>query len=317
MQFLELFSGDKVPVLGLGTWKMAGDLARASVQTALECGYRHVDCARIYENEADVGRALELSIRGGRVSREELWVTSKLWNDAHHQQLVRPALESSLHDLQLDYLDLYLMHWPIAHQPGIVRPENGAGYASLDEAPLAETWLAMRDCQSSGLCRNIGVSNFNIPKLERLIADTGIVPAVNQVEAHPYLQQRPLLEYCDRKGIRLTAYSPLGSGDRPDAMKRPDEPVLFHEPLICQLAKKYQVSVAAVLIAWAVNRGTIVIPKSSSEVRIRENLAAGKLDLADDDMRAIAGLDRQYRFVDGKFWECEGSPYTADALWNE
>lgn len=317
MQYLELLSGEKIPALGLGTWKMTGDVARIAVQTAIESGYRHIDCAMIYENESDIGRAFEQSIRSGQVARDELWVTSKLWNDSHQQQSVRPALEKSLHDLQLDFIDLYLMHWPIAQQSGVVRPETGDGYVSLEAVPLSETWQAMNKCQKGGLCRNIGVSNFNIPKLDSLISETGIVPAVNQVELHPYLQQNELLEYCGKRGILLTAYSPLGSGDRPDTMKNKNEPSLFEDSLICQLANKYNVSSAAILIAWGVQRGTVVIPKTSTESRMQENLVASDLALADDDMRAMATLDRSFRFVDGKFWEIDGSPYTANTIWNE
>ncbi len=317
MQLLELHSGNRVPALGLGTWKMAGDEARIAVQTAIELGYRHIDCAWIYENESDIGRAFELCIRGGQIAREDLWVTSKLWNDSHQKQRVRPALETTLHDLRLEFLDLYLMHWPIAHQSGMARPETGDGYVSLDEVPLSETWMAMKQCQSAGLCRNIGVSNFNIIKLESLITETGIVPAVNQVELHPYLQQCELLEFCQQHEILVTAYSPLGSGDRPEAMKRKNEPSLFNDPLICQLARKHNVSSASVLIAWAVQRGTVVIPKTSTVSRMRENLAASEMKLADDEMQAITGLDRDYRYVDGKFWEIDDSPYTANTLWNE
>ncbi len=317
MRHLDLIGGDRIPALGLGTWKLSGDEARTVVQSAIETGYRHIDCARIYENESDIGRGLEFGLRQGVVTRDDLWITSKLWNDAHRADDVRPALQSTLHDLQLDYLDLYLIHWPVVHPPGVVRPDDGHGFLSLTDVPLAETWSALQDCQSAGLCRNIGVSNLSIKKLQSLISTTGVTPAVNQVESRPLLQQRALLEFCRTHQIQLTAYSPLGSGDRPEAMKRQEEPSLLSDPVIGEIAGRHQVSAAAVLIAWAINRGTIVIPKSANPVHLRDNLQAADISLSGDDMTAIAGLDSGFRFVDGTFWEMPGSPYTVANLWDE
>ncbi len=316
MRYFNLLDGDSVPALGLGTWKLAGDDARVTVQTAIGLGYRHIDCAPIYENEPDIGRALEFSLRGGEVSREKLWVTSKLWNDSHRADDVRPALERTLHDLQLDYLDLYLMHWPVAHKPGVSRPDDGTGFLSLEDVPLGETWTAMRDRRDAGLCRHIGVANFSTSKLQSLIDETGTVPAVNQVEAHPFLQQRELLEFCEENKILLTAYSPLGSRDRPDDMKQADEPSLFDHPTVQSIAERHDVSSASVLIAWAIQRGTIVIPKASSEAHLRENLQAAELELAESEMQDLESLDRGFRYVDGTFWEMPGGPYTAANLWD-
>lgn len=308
---------EQIPAIGLGTWKLTGDVARVTVQQAVELGYRHIDCAAIYENEADVGRALEYCLRGGAVSRDELWVTSKLWNDSHRAADVCPALEHTLRDLQLEWLDLYLIHWPVAHRPGVVRPEDARGFLSLDEVPLAETWQALDACREAGLCRHIGVSNFSVRKLQSLVAETGVVPFANQVESHPYLQQKPLLEYCNANDIVLTAYSPLGSADRPDGMKQPNEPSLFSDPEVKRIAASHGVSPAAVLIAWGVQRGTVVIPKATGEAHLRDNLAAAALELPPADMRAIAALDRHFRFVDGTFWELPGGPYTVANLWDE
>ena len=317
MQICKLNSGGQIPVIGLGTWKTGGDDARRAVQHAIESGYRHIDCARIYENEADVGRALEFCLRNSTVGRDDLWVTSKLWNDAHAPADVKPALQSSLDDLQLDYLDLYLIHWPVAHRPGVVRPEDGNGFLSLEDLPLPDTWLALQECREQGLCHHIGVSNFSVGKLQHLIDRTGLVPSVNQVECHPFLAQRELLDYCNRQGILLTAYSPLGSGDRPDAMKHANEPSLLQHPEVVAVANEADTTPAVVLLAWAVGRGTPVIPKSANPERILENLAAGQLRLNPDQMARLDQLDRDYRYVDGTFWEMPGSPYTVAGLWDE
>lgn len=317
MKTITLASGDAIPAIGLGTWKIPPREACDVVQTAIETGYRHIDCARIYENEASIGRGFEFCLRRGVIGRESLWVTSKLWNDSHRRQDVRPALEQSLLDLRLDWLDLYLIHWPVAHRRGVLHAEQASDYESLESVPLAETWEAMRECQKAGLCRNIGVSNFSRTAIEELISGTGIVPSVNQVEMHPYLQQNALLEYCHGQGIAVTAYSPLGSRDRPDDMKSANEPSLLRDPIIERHSRALGITPAALLIAWGVQRRTIVIPKSTDPHRLRENLAAADIKIPDNVMQELAGLDRNHRFVDGKFWEIEGGPYSADSIWGE
>lgn len=311
----ELHNGDRIPALGLGTWKSGKGEVGAAVREALRLGYRHVDGAKIYGNEAEIGQALQSSIRGG-VDRSELWITSKLWNCDHRAEHVRPALERQLGDLQLEYLDLYLMHWPVALQAGVLFLERADQLVSLEEVPLGETWGALEDCVRAGLCRHIGVSNFSARKVEGLLG-ASIPPAVNQVELHPYLQQRQLLDWCRKNGVLVTAYSPLGSGDRPARMKKSDEPELLREPVVVSIAEKLGASPAQVLIRWAIQRGTIVIPKSADPGRMAENLAAAELEIPAEDMQRITGIDRGYRFIDGSFWAMAGSPYTVAALWDE
>jgi len=308
--------GDGMPMLGLGTWKSAPGDAYRAVKAALAAGYRHLDCAAIYGNEAEIGRALTEVFAEGSLRREDLWITSKLWNDSHAPADVLPALRKTLADLQAGYLDLYLVHWPIAHRPGVAMPRGGGDYVPLSELPLATTWAALEPAVDLGLCRHLGVSNFSAVKLRALHAGARVKPAVNQVELHPYLQQPELLATCQELGVHVTAYSPLGSGDRPAGLKSADEPVLLKDGAIAEIAGAHGVSAAQVLIAWALQRGTSVIPKSVDPRRMAENLAAAQVRLTDEDMRTIAGLERRRRYLDGKAWTA-GGVYSVAGLWDE
>lgn len=315
MRTISFDNGDELPMLGLGTWKSAPGDVYDAVKFALQTGYRHLDCAAIYGNEAEVGQALADSIADGVVSRDDVWVTSKLWNDAHRPEHVRPALEETLDDLQLDTLDLYLMHWPVALERGTGMPESPDDFLSLDEVPLSDTWAAMEALVDEGLVRHIGVSNFNIPNLQHLFEEADRAPEMNQVELHPYLQQHDLLAFAREHDLPVTAYSPLGSKDRPEGMKADDEPLLLEDPTIREIADQHDATPGQVLISWALHRDTVVIPKSVTPSHIEENLAAADLSLTEDDMDAIAELDRGRRYVRGEFWAMEGSPYTMDDIW--
>ena len=315
MKTLKFKNGDQMAAIGLGTWKSKPGEVKAAVITALESGYRHIDCAAVYANEKEIGEAFNEVFSKGTIKREDVWITSKLWNNAHLKQDVAPALEQTLNDLQLDYLDLYLIHWPVAFKPEVSMPEKPVDYLSPEEAPVHETWNAMLALKKEGKSKHIGVSNFSIKKLDDLLSKTDEVPEMNQVELHPLLQQNELLAYCSKKGIHLTAYSPLGSGDRSEGMKQENEPNMLENDSIKSIANKHNASPGQVLINWSADRGTAVIPKSTNEGRIKENLASDSIDFDKEDLKQLADMDQQYRYVTGKFFEVPEKGY--DNIYDE
>lgn len=293
------FAGDKqIPLLGLGTWKSKpGEVYEAVKFAILEAGYRHIDCAFVYQNEEEVGRALHEVISSGAVKREDLFVTSKCWNTFHTTELVRPACEQTLSNLKLDYLDLYLVHWPVGFKEGgeiFPQKADGSGIEGSDVDYL-DTWKGMEEVHAAGLARSIGVSNFNHKQIDRILAVAKVAPVCNQVESHPYLVQEKLIAYCKSKGITVVAYSPLGSPDRPWA--KPGEPSLMEDPKIVEIAKKYGKEPAQILIKFQAQRGIVVIPKSVTPARIRSNIQIFDFQLTDDELKTIASFDRGYRFV--------------------
>lgn len=314
MKTYALPNGDGIPAFGLGTWKSPGGEVYKAVKEALKVGYRHIDCAPAYGNEVEIGRALS---EAPDVKRDDLWVTSKLWNNAHDPERVQPALKQTLRDLKLDYLDLFLIHWPVLFKSDVAFPRTGGDFLPLDAVPTMETWGALEECVKKGLVKHIGVSNFSIKKLEELVVSASIKPVVNQVELHPFLQQPKLFDFCKSNNIYLTAYSPLGSGDRPAHFHRDNDPMLFENPVIKKIADKHGASAGQVLIKWGVQRGTVVIPKTVTPARIKENYDAQTVNLDDEDMRDIAALDKGYRFLDGSVWCMPGSPYTLENIWDE
>lgn len=314
MKMQHLHDGTEMPALGLGTWKSEPQQVYLAVRAAIEVGYRHIDCASIYGNEDEVGRALAEAFQAGDVNRDEVWVTSKLWNDAHAPDDVRPALETSLKKLKLERLDLYLIHWPVALRPGVMFPRGPEDFVSLAEIPLESTWEAMLKVAEQGLARQVGVSNFSSKKIERVRDATGQTPAVNQIELHPYMQQTQLVDACKALGVAVTAYSPLGSPDSAAMFGRDDGILLVKHPTIVEIAEKHGATPGQVLIAWALARETIVIPKSVNPGRIEENLGAKDLTLTPADMTAIAALDANQRMVQGTFWY-QSETYSPETLW--
>lgn len=313
MEYYTCQNGDRMPMLGIGTWQSDPDKLYEAIVAAVEAGYRHIDCAYIYQNEAIVGRALKHLFEAGTVERGDLWITSKLWNASHRREQAIPAIRKSLELLGLDYLDMYLVHWPVALKAGTLFPESAADFVPLAAVPLAETWQGMEDCFDAGLTRHIGVSNFSEPKLKALLETCRIRPENNQVELNPYLQQPRLVEYCFEENICVTAFSPLGKGN----VARRNELNLYEDPVIRAIAAEQGATISQVLLKWAIGKGIAVIPKSVTPSRIRENFGAIGVALTSDDVAAIDKLDHHNRISFGGLWLVEGSPYTYRSLWDE
>lgn len=316
----KLYSGAEMPVIGLGTFGSdrigAEEVARA-VQYAAQVGYRHFDCAAVYGNERQIGSVLAGLIKGG-IQRKELWVTSKLWNDKHSEEDVIPACRQSLADLQLDYLDMYLVHWPF---PNYHPPHCDVTSRSPDAKPyihknFMKTWRQMEKLVERGLTRHIGTSNMTIPKLRRLLSDAHTKPAVNEMELHPHFQQPELFEFVRANGIEPVGYSPIGSPARPERDRMPEDTVDMEDPVIVRIARRLGVHPAVVCIKWAVQRGQTPIPFSAKPANILANLqgAAGEA-LTEEEMREIAGIDRNCRLIKGQvfLWK-EGQSW--EDLWD-
>jgi D-xylose reductase len=311
---LTLADGSLFPTVGLGTWKLPKPDAPRIVQEAIRLGYRHLDCACDYGNEAEVGAGIAAALRDGLCRREDLWVTSKLWNTYHEPRHVRAACERSLRDLRLDALDLYLVHFPIAlaFVPFDVRyppewffePHAAHPVMKPIDVPYADTWRAMEELQRAGLVKRIGVSNLNLSLLRDLLSSCSIRPAVHQIELHPYLTQPRQLRFCGQERIAVTAFSPLGAPSYlPLGMAAAEESVLI-DRAVTAIAAAHGRTAAQIVLRWGVQRGCAVIPKTQNAARLAENRALFDFELSAAEMDIINGLDRRRRFNDpGHFCE--------------
>jgi alcohol dehydrogenase (NADP+) len=300
-----LYTGAKMPAVGLGTFgsdRYSPQEIAEAVVGAVAVGYRHIDCASVYGNEKEIGESFRRILDGG-VAREELWVNSKVWNDMHAPEDAIRSCEHTLHDLQLDYLDLYFVHWPFPnfHPKGCdVTSRSDAAKPYIHEN-FMKTWRAMESLVEKGLVRHIGTSNMTIPKIELLLRDCTIKPAVNEMELHPHFQQPELFQYCLDHGISPIGYCPVGSPSRPERDRTPDDTVDIEDPAIVEIARRYGVHPAVLCVAWAVRRGQTPIPFSVHREKYLANLrGAAEIHLTDEEMRAIAGIDKNNRLIKGQ-----------------
>jgi len=290
---LKLSSGHEMPALGLGTWQSKPGEVTQSVKWAIEAGYRHIDGALIYQNEAEVGAGIKAKIDDGTVKRDELFITTKLWCNAHRPDCVLPAIKKSLSDLGLTYVDMYLIHWPMGYQPGeeLFPLNKETGIPHFDnETDLANTWKEMEKLVEMGLAKSIGVSNFNHKQLEHIIKNGKIQPANNQIEMHPYFPQQKLVEFCKKHNIAVVAYSPFGCPSHPAA--KPGDPKLLEEPKLIELGKKHGKGPNHVIIRWLLQLGVITIPKSVNKDRIIDNFNISDFSLTDEEMKIVESLDK-------------------------
>jgi diketogulonate reductase-like aldo/keto reductase len=311
----QLSTGATMPAIGLGTFgsdRFGADEIAQAVAGAFEVGYRHFDCASVYENEAQIGGVL----RG--LPRDELWVTSKLWNDKHAPGDVVLACRQSLADLGLDYLDAYLVHWPFPnfHPPGCDVTSRSPNARPYVHSEFMATWREMERLVERGLVHHLGTSNMTIPKLELLLRDARIAPAVNEMELHPHFQQPALFDYVRSRGIAPIAFCPIGSPTRPDRDRSPDDTVDIEDPVIVAIAADHGVHPAVVCVKWAVQRGETPIPMSVRRNEYESNIEAVVADpLSPAEMARIARIDRNNRLIKGHvfLWR-DGQPW--EDLWD-
>src|SRR5437016_4279415 len=314
-----LYSGAQMPAIGLGTFgsdHVAAGAVAAAVEGAAAVGYRHFDCASVYGNEHEIGYALQQVRR--QVKRKQLWITSKLWNDKHGEHDVIPSCRRSLSDLRLDYLDLYLVHWPFPnyHPPGCDVSSRSKDAEPYIHADFMKTWRKMEALVDLGLVRHIGTSNMTIPKLKLVLRDARIKPAVNEMELHPHFQQPELFDFVRSNGIVPVGYSPIGSPARPERDRTPEDTVPTQDPVIIRIANRLGVHPAVVCVKWAVQRGQVPIPFSTNRNHYLGNLegVVGE-PLTEFEMREISKIDRNCRLIKGQvfLWK-EGQSW--EDLWD-
>lgn len=300
---IQLNDGNEIPILGLGTWQSPKGEVYQAVKHAIDVGYRHFDCAYVYGNEEEIGDAIAECIKDGKVTREQLFITSKVWNTYHSRERVKLCLQKTLDRLKMDYLDLYLIHWPVSFQDDDLNnfpKQDNFRIALKTDVDLTDVWLGMQDVKNKGLVKSIGISNFNELQIDHLMKQNNLIPpAVNQIELHPFLQQKQLVHFCRERSVVVTAYSPLGSSPVTKISHsaiQVEKPSLLDNPIVVKIAAKHSKSTAQILIRFHVQNGVVVIPKSVNRDRLLQNIYVFDFTLDEDDLKKLNSLDSGYRF---------------------
>ncbi|XP_054162256.1 1,5-anhydro-D-fructose reductase-like [Oppia nitens] len=288
---IHFVNGFQIPIIGLGTYDMPTNQSVMDniINVAIDIGYRHIDTAYIYQNEEMIGKTLRDIFANNKTKREDLFITSKVWSTYHKRSAVAEALKLSLNNLGLDYLDLALIHWPIAVRSGTgyLWPLDENNQTLDDDISVVETWKGMEDAYRLGLAKSIGVSNFNSEQLSRVLKHTFIKPVVNQFEIHPYLSQEKLVEFCHNNSIQVIAYCPIGKAHKG----------LLNEPILTTIASNNNKTVPQVMLRWLIQRDIIIIPKTSKTYRLSENFNIFDFQLTDEEMTEIFKLNKNMRFI--------------------
>uniref|UniRef100_A0A1Y1NE97 NADP-dependent oxidoreductase domain-containing protein n=1 Tax=Photinus pyralis TaxID=7054 RepID=A0A1Y1NE97_PHOPY len=295
MKCIKLNNGYEIPIIGFGTYKSTEGEAYKIVKKAIDVGYRHFDCAHFYENEDEIGAAFSEKIADGTVRRDDLYITTKLWNNFHAKELIMPMLKSQLKSLQLDYVDLYLVHWPFGFKKdaGLWPIDQGSeAYSDID---YLETWEGMEECVRQGLARSIGISNFNTEQIARLLNVAKIKPAVNQIEVNPNINQKKLIRFCKDRDIVVTGYCPLGRMYAYGSQDIP-KPTLLDDRVIA-IGAKYKKTAAQIILRYLVDLGITLVPKSTKRERMIENLNVFDFELEPSDVEYLDSLDRHVRII--------------------
>lgn len=317
---VRFYNGAEIPAVGLGTFgsdHVSADQIAEAVYQAVKIGYRLIDCAAVYGNEKEIGSALKRLFDEGVVKREDLWITSKVWNSMHHD--VRGSFEKTCRDLGVDYLDLFLVHWPFpnSHAPSVSVDSRDPDAVPYRHRDFKRVWAVMEDLYENGLCKNIGTSNQTIAKMKLLLSTCKVKPMVNEMEMHPHFQQTDFFNFLKKNGIAAIGFCPIGSPARPERDKTATDTVPIQDPVMIKIAKAHNVHPAVICVKWAVQRGQVPIPFSVKPPKFTMNLKCTTEDpLTDEEMNEIKSIDKNNRFIKGQVFLWSTAKDWHD-LWDE